>query len=82
MCKVNTHWRIGYVLAIILGALGGGMLVVLATRAIPKMMSKMMSGMMQNMMGQMEKEGFNPGEMCQQMMAKFSTVQQKEKQQE
>jgi outer membrane lipoprotein SlyB len=44
----------GYVLALILGALAGGVLVAVATKALPKMMS----GMMQ----EMKKNGFNPGE--------------------
>lgn len=59
------------VLAGILGAIGGGLLVAIATRAIPKMMSRMMSGMMQNMMGQMRENGVNPAEMCAQMMKNF-----------
>jgi CheY-specific phosphatase CheX len=53
----------GYVLAALLGAIGGGLIVALATRAIPKMMSQMMSGMMQNMMAQMGEDGCNPAEM-------------------
>ena len=56
----NTHSPMqGYALAVLLGAIGGGLLVAIATKAIPKMMS----GMMQNMMMQMQKNGFNPGEM-------------------
>jgi hypothetical protein len=43
----------GYLLAAGLGAVGGGLLVAMATKAIPRMMSKMMSGMMENMMSQM-----------------------------
>ena len=43
----------GYFLAAGLGAVGGGILIALATRAIPKMMSKMMAGMMENMMAEM-----------------------------
>lgn len=56
------------VLAGILGAIGGGLLVAIATRALPKMMSRMMSGMMQNMIGQMRESGVNPAEMCARMM--------------
>lgn len=52
MAENNTNY-IGYTLAAILGAFGGGMLVVLATRAFPKMMS----GMMQNMMSRMGDDG-------------------------
>lgn len=48
----------GYALAVLLGAVGGGLLVSIATKAIPKMMS----GLMQNMMMQMNQNGFNPGE--------------------
>jgi hypothetical protein len=55
----NTHTsRKGYALALVLGALAGGLLVVIATKALPKMMS----GMMQNMMLEMKKNGFKPGE--------------------
>ena len=51
------------VLAAVLGALGGGLVVVIATRAIPKIMSQMMPGMMRNMMAQMGERGCNPAEM-------------------
>ena len=51
-----------YAVAILLGAVGGGLFVTLATRAIPKMMSQMMSGMMQNMMSQMSESGCDPSE--------------------
>jgi len=52
-----------YILAAGLGALGGGLLVAVATRAIPKMMSKMMAGMMQNMMAQMGEGDCDPADM-------------------
>lgn len=42
-----------YIFAASLGAIGGGIIVAIATRAIPKMMSKIKAGMMQNMMAQM-----------------------------
>jgi len=51
-----------YALAIILGALAGGFVVAIATKAIPKMMSQMMSGMMKNMMTQMGEAGCSPSE--------------------
>ena len=55
----NTRYSArGYALAIVVGALGGGLLVAIVTKALPRMMS----GMMQNMMMQMRKNGINPGE--------------------
>lgn len=53
----------GYLLVAGLGALGGGVAVAIATRAVPKMMSQMMSGMMRNMMGQIGTGGCDPAEM-------------------
>ena len=53
----------GYLLVAALGALGGGVAVAIATRAVPKMMSQMMSGMMRNMMGQIGTGGCDPAEM-------------------
>jgi hypothetical protein len=70
------------VLAGILGAIGGGLLVAIATRALPKMMSRRMSGMMQNMMGQMRENGVNPAEMCAQMMKNFGEGRPEEAQPE
>ena len=44
----------GYILAAAaLGAIGGGVIVIFATRAIPRMLSRLMSQMMQNVMSQM-----------------------------
>jgi len=62
MRNTSSHNK-GYVLVAVLGAIGGGLIVALATRAIPKMMSQMMSGMMQNMMARMGEGGCNPAEM-------------------
>jgi hypothetical protein len=56
MDEANSRYS-GYVLAAALGALGGGLIVLWATKAIPKMMSQMMAGMMQNMMTQMKESG-------------------------
>lgn len=50
----------GYAIAALLGAAGGGLLVALATRAVPKMMARMMSGMMRSMMSQMGEGRCNP----------------------
>ena len=49
----------GYVLAAVLGAIGGGLVVAMAANIFPKMMS----GMMRNMMGQMRQSGCSPAEM-------------------
>ena len=51
-----------YAVAILFGAIGGGLFVTLATKAIPKMMTQMMSGMMKNM-SQMSESGCDPSEM-------------------
>ena len=59
----KSDQRTNYIVAFLLGAIGGGLLMSLATRAIPRMMSQMMSGMMQNMMAQMSESGCDPSEM-------------------
>ena len=51
------------ILAAALGAAGGGIAVLLATRAIPKMMAQLRQGMMQNMMEMMQERGCSPSEM-------------------
>jgi hypothetical protein len=51
------------VLAAALGAACGGVAILLATRAIPKMMAHMRDGMMQNMMKMMKARGCSPSEM-------------------
>lgn len=63
MDNTYPHNR-GYLLAAVLSAIGGGLIVAVATRAIPKMMSQMMPRMMQNMVARMEGEdGYSPAEM-------------------
>jgi hypothetical protein len=57
MVNMETQRR-NYVLAATLGAIGGGILVAVATRAIPRIMS----GMMRNMMSQMGEAGCDPAE--------------------
>jgi hypothetical protein len=52
-----------YLLSALLGAIGGGILVIVATKAIPTLMTRMMTGMMQNMMAQMGACDCNPKEM-------------------
>jgi hypothetical protein len=49
----------GYLFAGAIGAIAGALTMVLASRAIPSMMSRMMS----NMMAQMGGEGCDPEEM-------------------
>ncbi len=49
----------GYALAALIGAVGGGLLVALGTKAAPRMMA----GMMQNMMSQMKENNIDPSEM-------------------
>ena len=56
---VKTH----YVIVALLGAVGGGIVIALATRAIPKMMSRMIPGMMRGMMAQMGQGACEPTEM-------------------
>jgi hypothetical protein len=61
----------GYVVAALLGAVGGGLLVAVATRALPKIASQVMTEMMGKMppmmMQRMKESGCNPAEMCAQM---------------
>jgi hypothetical protein len=45
-----------YILLLAVGAIGGGIAIALATRAMPKMMS----GMMQSMMARMGEDGCDP----------------------
>ncbi len=52
-----------YIIAVLLGAIGGGIIVALATRAIPRIMSQMMSQMMPKMMAQMGEGDCGPAEM-------------------
>jgi len=54
--------KMGYFLAVSLGALFGGILVLLASHAVPKMMSRFMSQMMANMTKRMGSEGGQPSE--------------------
>lgn len=52
----------GYILAAGLGAIGGGFLIAVVTKAIPKMMSMMMAGMMEKMMAEMGEGECNPAD--------------------
>jgi hypothetical protein len=53
----------GYVLAALLGAVGGGFAVALATKAIPRIISRAMAEMMQTTMAQVAKDNCDPAEM-------------------
>jgi uncharacterized protein (DUF697 family) len=75
--SMGTNFK-RYILAAILGAIAGGVIVALASKTIPKIMA----GMMENMMTRMEKSGHNPAEMCQQMMARCEEIRQKKMQEE
>ncbi len=66
--KVNRF----LVLSALLGAIGGGVVVIMATRAIPTMISEILSGMMKNMMSHLQAGGCNPQEMCQRVMASLA----------
>lgn len=48
----------GYMLAAVLGMIGGGIAVVLATKAVPRMMA----GMMRKMMSRMGEDGCDPAQ--------------------
>jgi hypothetical protein len=61
MDRKSTQYQ-GYYLAAGLGAIAGGLIIAVATRAIPKMMAKMMAGMMENMMAQMGEGDCNPAD--------------------
>lgn len=53
-CNLRKH-----MVVMVVGAISGGILVALASRAMPKMMA----GMMRNMMTMMGGEGCSPAEM-------------------
>jgi len=67
--KQNLH-----ITSVLLGALGGGILVLVATKAIPTMLSSLISAMMGKMISRMEACSCNPQEVCQKMMAAFAEV--------
>ena len=59
----STSYRKRYLFIGSVGMLVGGLLTVIATNAIPKMMSRMMCGMMNNMMSQSSGRPLTPEEM-------------------
>ena len=50
------------VLAALLGAVGGGLAVAIATRALPRLIGSIMSHMMQNRSSQMGEGGCSPAD--------------------
>lgn len=54
-----TSQRRSNLISALLGAIGGGLFVLIATKAVPRMMT----AMMRNMMLQMKASGCNPQEM-------------------
>jgi hypothetical protein len=72
--KTYTRSILKYSLTFLLGTILGGVIIALATRAIPKMISNIISetmgGMMQKMKGFMQASGCECSpEMCQKMMS-------------
>jgi hypothetical protein len=74
MHNSNTSKR-GYILVVVVSALGGGIAVTLMTRAIPRLISQIMAEMMSKMphlmLDHMKREGFDPTEMCNRMRQLF-----------
>ncbi len=74
--------RRGYILAAFAGALGGGIAVALATKAIPRIASQLMNEMMGKMprlmMEKMKSEGINPAEMCAHMQKMFAELDEQQ----
>jgi hypothetical protein len=60
---MNNNPKAAYLLAAGIGAMLGGLAVLGATRAIPKLLEQMMASMMANMAGRVGVEGCDPGEM-------------------
>jgi hypothetical protein len=52
----------GYLLAAAVGAIGGSLAVLAASRAIPRIICPVMAGMMQQMISRMGEEGCSPAE--------------------
>jgi putative flippase GtrA len=58
----NNREAYMYILVGAIGALLGGVMVLVASNALPKMMSSFMSGMMSNLMMGVGEEGCSPVE--------------------
>ena len=59
----NRGFHKGYVVAVVLGAAAGGLVVAYASKAFPRMMVRRMSHMMRDRMAQMGESGCDPAEM-------------------
>ncbi len=62
----------------LLGAIFGGILVMVATKAIPTMLINILSGVIGVMQSKIEACGCNPQEICQKMMASSTETPQRE----
>ncbi|MGB9301315.1 MAG: hypothetical protein WCD51_12060 [Anaerolineae bacterium] len=51
-----------YALVALLGAAAGGLIVVVATRAVPRILCRTMAAMMENMAGRMGEGGGDPSD--------------------
>lgn len=58
----DSHIK-GYLIATFAGAVGGGLLTLVTTKALPKIMSQVMSSMMKNMMSRISEGSCQPEEM-------------------
>jgi hypothetical protein len=78
MMQHSNPSKRGYILAAFAGALGGGIAVALATKAIPRLVSQIVNEMMSKMpplmMEHMKSEGFDPAEMCTRMRKMFAEL--------
>ncbi len=57
-----------FVFALLVTAIIGGIIALILTKAIPKIISETMFGMMSKMCDKMKKDGKDPRAMCKKMM--------------
>ena len=78
MMQHSNPAKRGYILAAFAGAVGGGIAMVLVTKAIPRLVSQLMNEMISKMpplmMEHMKSEGFDPAEMCARMKKMFAEL--------
>jgi hypothetical protein len=58
----NHSFNLKYALVGLLGAAVGGLIVVVATKAVPRILCGMMAAMMENMAGRMGEGGGDPSD--------------------